>query len=403
MPNYAHLRTLCKTDSDLSISLIDNFLLYYASQHDKLDKEFENRMSRFRHVKQEIPSSFINMSKSQYIIHRVFKQGGLINKYLDHAAIKNLETEQKNYLSHIAANPWRFSFSEITSSPAPDFYEMEDVFTGDSFLLFSPSISKTLEEHPVSLWFNLIGFNGACWQTFGPVNFYKCFDEDDIFFFATELNSLIASEDDLLDDIENNPVPYMMLVTGSDFPGLRQGEFETVHVIGEAEVVIPGMQELEKDFLVEYVPGVYKLSHEVWSGPPHYAEAFYDEERGVVILYSLTDYGYVKMSSLLNKYKLNLPLVPDIRIHLPMVVTIKKLQKKGLELNPYGKHFEIKSPPENEELIDKLNLAFGMALPYINAGEEPDIDAIAKEVGIDPGILRSVIEQSRESVRKLRK
>jgi hypothetical protein len=52
-------------------------------------------------------------------------------------------------------------------------------------------------------------FNGACWQTFGPVVPFRSFQPDDIFFFATELNLFIETEEDLMADVEENPFPYL--------------------------------------------------------------------------------------------------------------------------------------------------------------------------------------------------
>jgi len=95
---------------------------------------------------------------------------------------------------------------------------MEDVFSDQEFLLYSPGVTKTLEDQSIILWFNLISFNGACWQSFGPIGTYKSFEPDDIFFFATELNPEIADEQELLANLEENPIPYMMLLSGGNYP-----------------------------------------------------------------------------------------------------------------------------------------------------------------------------------------
>ena len=106
----------------------------------------------------------------------------------------------------------------IRDNPAENFYTMHDVFTGESFLLYSKGVTQILKEKPVILWLNLVGFNGQCWQSFGPIYAYQSFDPDDIFFFATELNTAIESEEDLLKDVERNPVPNMMLFIHLQLP-----------------------------------------------------------------------------------------------------------------------------------------------------------------------------------------
>ncbi|MEO6000624.1 MAG: hypothetical protein ABIN89_27500 [Chitinophagaceae bacterium] len=197
-----------------------------------MDLEFESRISRFRDAENGMPSEWHEMVKTQYIANRIFKQDGLIHKYLNHAAIKDINAEQRNYLELMAANPWKFSFSEITANPADDFYDMGDIFTEETYLLFSPYVDQVLSERSVLTWFNLIGFNGSCWQTFGPLTGFQSFCADDIFFYATELNRSIESEDDLIEDVESIPIPYMMLMTGSTFPLVRHEEHEVVQVIG---------------------------------------------------------------------------------------------------------------------------------------------------------------------------
>jgi hypothetical protein len=67
----------------------------------------------------------------------------------------------------MAKHPWRFSFSVIVRNPAPVFFVMMDVFTVEEYLLYSPGIQDRIEgeEGMTCLYFNLISFNGYCWQT----------------------------------------------------------------------------------------------------------------------------------------------------------------------------------------------------------------------------------------------
>jgi len=403
MPDYNQLRDLCQNDSNISKAVIDEFLLYYAAKRDKLDREFETRISRFRDIEREMPSNWKGLIKAQFIGHRIFKEGGLINKYLNHTAIKELGKEEQNYLKKMANHHWRFSFSEVSDNPAPDFYEMEDVFTGEVYLLYSRSMSQILSEHPILLWFNLIGFNGSCWQTYGPVVSFKCFSPDDIFFYAAELNPVIESEADLTEDIDENPIRYMMLTAGSNYPLIESRGHEVVQVYGEGRSADFDIQKLKSEFKVEYAESVFKLSHPVWSEPPHSSEAYYVEESGVVSLTALTDRGYQEMSSLLKKHGVDVPSDPDIRIHLPMLTLMEKVFKKRPELHPYTRLFETKTSPESEAMMSKLNQFMALALPYINSGKEPDVDALAKEAGVDPMTARDLFQNAMDKIREMRK
>lgn len=73
----------------------------------------------------------------------------------------------------------------------------EDVFTNEKYLLYSPAVKLTLQERNPLLWFNLISFNGECWQTYGFIAAYNSFTTDDIFFYATEVNHKINNEQDM--------------------------------------------------------------------------------------------------------------------------------------------------------------------------------------------------------------
>lgn len=403
MADHKLLLDRCKYVNKISNTIIDNFLLYYAAGKDKVEPEFESRISRFKELAKEMPSNWVGLIKSQYIGHRIFRKRGLIHKYLHGAVIKARSAEEQEYLKEMATYPWRFSFSELNANPAPDFYEMQDVFTGEDFLLYSPSVTQTLSEHPVSLWFNLIGYNGSCWQTYGPVTAFQSFSSDDIFFYATEVNPAIESKEDLIKDLEDNPVRYMVLAWGSRYPLVVQQGHEVVQVIGEGACIEFNVQALRKDFRVEYAESVFQLSHEIWSEPPHFAQAYYDEESRTILLFALTDLGYQELAALLNNCGMVIPTESDIRLHISMGLVIKKALKRMPELNPYSKLFEIQTSKESQEQLSKLNQLLTLALPYINSGRQPDLEALANEAGVDPEIARDILQKAMDKISELRK
>lgn len=207
MKDLKTTRRISEDNSKMSAKVIDNFLLYSAADLINLEHEMNKRFKLYRHISRELKKELTNRLKAQYIIHKVFKKEGLLKSYLNHPAIRNLDIKERNWLKLHSEEAWKFSFSVIENNPAENFFVMKDVFSDEAFLLYSPGVAKTLEEQSVILWFNLISFNGACWQSFGPIGAYKSFEPDDIFFFATELNPEIASEQEILNNVELNPVP----------------------------------------------------------------------------------------------------------------------------------------------------------------------------------------------------
>jgi hypothetical protein len=380
---------------------VDKFLMYYAARQEGLEREMDERLARFREVTKGFQASWVNLLKAQYIGHRIFKKDGLIHKYLHHAAVKALQPEQLNYLQQQSVHPWKYSFSEIIAHPEGDFYEMEDVFSGEVFLLYSPSVTSILSEQSIRLWLNLIGFNGSCWQSFGPVLSFQGFQPDDIFFFATELNPRIETEEDLISDVEANPLPYLMLINGSCFPMILQSGETVVQVLAEHPTETLDSNGLKKDFKVEYAEDVYRLTPKTWGEAPHFAAAYFDENRKTLLLTSLTDKGFRKLTDQLNAHGFRLPTEPDIRVQPTMLSTTKSILKKDLHLNPYEELFERRSTPGEKEMIEKLNRLLSLALPVINAGKEPDIESLAKEAGVDVETARDLLTHSMDRIKKL--
>lgn len=392
MPDFQQLISLCEEGNRISSSVIDDFLIYYAARRDKLDREFEDRIERYRSSAKKLPSSWFGSAKAQYIAHRIFKKGGLIHKYLPNQDLQTRDGRELSFLKQISALPWRFSFSVIKANPAPDFYEMEDVFSGETYLLYSPGISRTLSDHPVLLWFIMIAFNGSCWITNGPITGFQSFGPDDIFFYATELNKSIESDEELMEDVEKNPVPYMMLISGSTHPLVIHREHEVILVKGEVPLDGFDFDALKSDFRLEFDSGIFKLSHKSLTEFPHFAEAYIDEEGGALHTFAMTDYGYQELARCLRGYGFNLTDDPDIRIHVSLLNVIRNLLKKDIIINPYSKLFEVKKTPENEDLTQKINQLLALALPDINAGIKPNAEALAKKLDMDPEVAKELLE-----------
>jgi len=403
MTDYEEIKKICERTSRITSTVIDDFILHYAAAKDNLAREFDQRVATYKHITRQLEASWVNMLKSQYIVHRVFKADGLLRKYLNHVEIKRRPLDEQEFLTAQLAQPWRFSFSRIIENPAPDFYQMKDVFSGESFLLYSRSTTQTLENQTPALWFNLIAFNGTCWQTFGPVSSYQSFDEDDIFFFATEVNFDIEDEDMLRQDVERNPVPYMLLLTGSRFPVTFNKKDELLILSSDHDLESLDTEALKENFRVEYNSGVYRLSLKRWDAMPHFAVAYYDEEEAVLMLTSMTERGFDALTQKLNVYNLGLPTESQIRIHPTMLVTAERIFNRKLELNPYEKLFITESSPEVNEEIEKMNLFLQLALPAINAGKKPDVAALAKQAGVDVALAEQLVANTMEKVKGMRR
>jgi hypothetical protein len=134
MKNYSEIITHCKNHSAISAEVIDNYLMYYAATKEGMEKEMNIKFGRYKHVHLgDLHERFINYFKAEYVVSRIFLKNGLIKKYLNHSAIKQLPAKQYHFLQEQSQTPWKFSFAIIISRPHPDFFEMEDVFTQETY------------------------------------------------------------------------------------------------------------------------------------------------------------------------------------------------------------------------------------------------------------------------------
>jgi hypothetical protein len=400
--DFKSMRIHCDSNSSLSGKVIDDFLMHFAARQENLEREMEKCLARYQHITLDIHESWVNRVRAQYIAHRLFKAGGLIKKYINHAELRRFSGQERIYLEWQLQNRWRYSFSVILDNPAKDFYRMEDVLSGKTFLLFSPAITETLLEQPAKLWFNLIAFNGSCWQTFGPIGAYTGFDADDVFFYATELNPSLESEEDIIREIDANPIPFNMLVAGAALPRVVSRGVELILLSAEHDLDSFDTSSLRSRFTIEYNKGVYKLSLRGWDELPHFSVAYYNEKKKMLQMSAMSEQGFDALASQLNASGYQVPHEAHVGVSPNMLTTTEKILRKKIRLTPYESLFEVKPSPGAQADIDKLNKLLAMILPEINAGKDPDIDMFAKKAGVDVELVRNVVENAVSRIKKLR-
>jgi len=401
MKNYDELRRICERTSRISERVVDDFLINYAAGHHGLEKKMEQQFDRYRHLKKQLGNQARSMLKTQYLAHRIFKQEGLLAKFLQHPALDRFKGEERDYLAQQLKQPWRFSFSVIVDGPAEDFYLMKDILSGKQFLLYSPGMRRIMEEAMPVLWFNLVGFNGSCWQSFGPIVYYNSFEADDIFFFATELNPDIEDFQGVAADVERDPLPYMMLLTGSTYPMTYHKEDQILYLIAEHDLEAMDTATLKKEFKTEYDNGVYRFTHNEWGQHPHFAEAYFDEEKHLLLLNAMTDRGFVGQVEALNAFGHDFPAEPYLRVNMTMVTTANEILKSKAVLNEYHGMFQEEPDPVKKKVVEDINAFIALVLPDINAGITPDIEAAIRKTGVDPENARSVMESVMGSLENL--
>ena len=401
LKDFALLRDHCDKTSRITESVIDDFLVAFAAKHHVLEKKMDQSLSRFRQLLSKFDRSDVDLFKSQYIIHEVFKKGGLIEKFLRNPVLNRFSGEERIYLEQQVAVPWRFSFSEILNEPARDFYIMKDVFSGEEYLLFSPSIVRIKATGQMLLWFNLIGFNGSCWQSYGPIGAYQSFGPEEIFFFATEKNPYIEDESEVQTDIENDPLPYMMLLSGAAYPRTFHKEDEMIIMMAEHESETLDTVRLKKQFISEYSNGVYRFTHKSIGEHPHFAQVYYDENKKLLLFYTLTEAGFKNLIKDFNTFGHRIPDKAYLRIRPQIVTAARLILKKKIILNEYEDFFHKDTDPVVASNIKKMNEFTAIVLPFLNEGLDPDIEEAALKTGLSVETASDLVKIIREQITKV--
>lgn len=379
---YEGLQLHCEKNSRISQNVLDDFLLSFAAGHHGLGKKMNQHFAKYRHVTSRLEKADVAMFESQYIIHKVFREGGLIEKFLRHPALDYFRGEERDFLSRGLEIPWRFSFAEIKGEPSEDFFLMEDVFSGEEYLLYSPGMAHIKSTGNILLWFNLIGFNGSCWQSYGPIAAYNCFGPDDIFFFAREKNSEIEDGEAVCTDLEADPLPYMLLISGAAYPRTFHEEDEMIWQMSEYDLESLDTARLRKNFKSEFDSGVYRFSSETPELHPHFARIYFDENEKILLFTAMTETGFQDMVRGFNALGYSYPETPYLRVRPQMVITTELILKTKIILNEYENLFHEDTDPGVAEEVDKMNAFVKLVLDDINAGRKPDIDAAVRETGV---------------------
>jgi hypothetical protein len=402
MPDFNQFEEVAQAQKDLVRGLVDEFLIYHAANTSNVGEEFDRQLKRFQQAVKKLPFNWSAMAKSQYIAHRIFKAGGLVNNYIRQRAFLSRSAAELSFLQRQIEYPWRFIFAVLTDTPAPNVYRMKDVFRGDNYAIYSPGMAGMLAEQSARLWFHLIAFNGVCWETYGPMISFCSFDADDIFFFATELNPHIETDEDVVADVERNPLPYMMLMIGSGFPTVFHRGDEMVYLTSTISVDRFSSDQVPKGFIASYNKGVYRLALKRWDDFPHIANAYYHERKQEMLLTALTDRGFEALLSAMQKGGFDVTDA-DVRVHPQMLQTIQQVLKKKVNLNPYEHLFDQAPASDDAMQLEKINAVLQLALPYINNDQQPDIDALAAQAGVDPAAVREAVEKAIGHIMRRRK
>jgi hypothetical protein len=254
-------------------------------------------------------------------------------------------------------------------------------------------MTKTLETSNPILWFFLVGFNGECCQSFGLLSSFRNFDVDDIFFFATELDSYISNDQELIDSVEKNPIPFFMLVVGSEIPSIQNNGNLLIHCTSSDELDRFDLDPFKKKFTIAWNEDVFQLKLKNWDEFPHFAIAYYDENKKLFFRSATTKAGFEALTNAINQLGFTFNEEADVCVSFTMLSTIDEVLKKEIDINPYESHFLNSNSEESEAdetALEGYNEFLKLAIPFINERKKPNLVSMAKQSGIDYEIAKKL-------------
>lgn len=391
MPDYttldfAKIESACVKNTTIVRNVLDDVLLYYVAAREKLDKKVDRLLKPHRLSVNALPKSWTGFAKSQYIAHEIFRDEGLLAKIMNHSIIKDFSATETAWLGQQLATPWRYSYATIVSRPARNFFVMFDEFTYEEYLLYSPALTKDLQGGGVRLCFNLIMYNGSCWQTYGALVSFRGVEKEDILYFNDLLfpETEPAEPEQVMMNVAENPIPYMLLHLGAENPLVYNKNDQIVYCVAEYDCDELIRENLTKYFQVDYREGVHRLSLEKWNDLPHFANAYFDEDEEVLFMSTFTLKGFHKLADTLIKLGYHVSPEPDFKVNPPFLSVANEIAGYELEgLNPYEELF-VEDNGLDPEGLDRVNDGLATMMDALNNDRETDLMKIARETGMDP-------------------
>jgi hypothetical protein len=172
-------------------------------------------------------------------------------------------------------------------------------------------------------------------------------------------------------------------------------------VTAEYDMDTLNTKDLTKSFTTEYNKGVYRLSLKSWNEQPHFSQAYFDENKKIILLTSMTDRGFRALAAGLNEYGFNFSVDPFLRVNITMIITASDILKKKIRINEYEDLFSKETSPALQEDLDKINTFLRMVMPEINSGRKPDIEALAVKAGVDIKTAKDLIKNVMEKLKDM--
>jgi len=394
--DFKALEDFCNKNRLAGDRVLD-WIMYYGADKNKLAKQYDLKEKELKHVFSKLDPVTLGKIKTQYITFEIFKEDGLIHKYLNHAAVKNLAKTDYDILKEASRFPYKYVFVDVLESPAPDFYKVQNVFTDEVMLVYSPGMTHDVKR--AGMFFLLVYNNGQCYQTFGPMGGFMGFDADDVHCYATEWEPDLQSDLELSAYIQKNPLKFSALLAYSNLPFTAHKEHVVVETITFADAGKLNQQKLKKYFTNENIGGLSRYTHKKYGEFPHFATLYHDLPEEELVLVAMTEKGHEELVKSVLEMGVELPVKISLRIHSSMRLAMEEVFRREIAFHPYEGIFDVADPSEKDKLAP-INEFLSLMIEQVNVNKKPDLKKLSEKCGIDLQTANDLYKMVLEKVGK---
>jgi hypothetical protein len=393
-PSKTDLKSLLQTCERTSRNLasIEEELLRWAVHREKLLGAYNGYLRKKRLLAEKLPEDWHDMTASQVAAGMVLVHPNRIRKFLrNHRDM--LKAEQAELLQHFTQEPWFFTAFMLKEVLEMDFFIVEDVETGSELLLHSPAVGN-LYRRGARLYLTLFFHNGECYQTFGPLHYYRGFQPYDFEYFSRQLSPLFYGENGLSATIANTPAPFLLLDTGTEHPPIAH-EDKIVQICCDEVTVEQFDPERYSGMLeVDTKEGIIRCRLRGEFNPFRTAAAFHDSSKRKLFVRATRIELYREIRSILAE-DIRLPERPYWFASMNMYIAVREILDKDIPAAPYLELFEKDQTPvspSHKEQLDTLNAFIKELNRRRNEGTPVTLDELAREYGVSADVARQAEE-----------
>lgn len=403
MLNKEKLIYTCERDSDFGARLIDNLLIPLVKDKERMDSLFAQKLqAEYGHLLEELAPEWVYGFTEQYIAAQLFGPRRLLKAYMPDRRIQNRSSRERSFLEAKLFNPWRFAFLRIKEELGRDFFKMHNVLTDETLLLYSPGVGKYEEEGANSLYFSLLTFNGECYQTYGPIIRFVGLQPFDLLYFAGQLDHAIAEYSAVDAKLQEDPLPFMLLVVSSRFPLSYHKDDQLVISLTKLPLASLDVERWRDAFKIEKQKGVYQFTLKRWGRHPHFAHCHYAPDDGVFVASAGTDRAWKRLVDEIRAQGVELDGEPRIYTTVMGRIAAQRVLGRSGAKSPYADLFIPEVTPAEQEGLDRANYFLSLLVPYLNEGRDYDLGKLAAEADLAYEEAQIIEEQVVKTLKKMR-